>query len=365
MADLVEHDLGVHLNQRHEDYLQDHGHGYTAVKDLFLSPVEWWEDSVHNPLREEKNEEENKLAYRRGAALHTFVLDGERIYDRVYGVRPTRKTHPKALETGRELAQACSDAGLNARYGLKFELIERLLKAGVDVEILPVLQSQFDRSGKKDVTQRDDFRIRMLHRMMMRSATELKLPDGEGITIRDLLHKSLTEVSIYWIDENGIRQRARFDVLKPNITGDLKSITRWKKTNFRQDLLKEVILRGYMIQAAHYHEARIQLRKAVAEGRVFGGNKTQRKLLERIARSDYWAWAFIFAKMDGAPQVKSIVVRQDSGQFIKAQQQREEALANFLYHLEFHGGLNVPWFDPEVVWEPEEIDWPDFSVLGQ
>lgn len=373
MTELVEFPLGVHLNQRHEDYLQDHGLGYSAWKDVFISPPEWWEDSKHNPLREVEEGEEQKLAFRRGAALHTHVLDGPRTYAKVYDVRPTKRTHPRALETTKELADACRDAGLSTRYTVKGELIERLVKAKVDVEILPLLQAAFDRSGKKDIAFRDHARILRLYAMMMRTPAELNLAEGDQETIAQLLKGALTEVSIYWVDEDGIRHRARFDALKPNITADLKSITRWKKTNFRQELLKEVILRGYMIQAAHYHRAREELRKAVAEGRVFGGNKTQRKMLERIARSDYWAWVFIFAKMDGAPQVKSIVVRPSypehgivgSPQFTKAQQQLEEAKANFLYYRAFHDGLQNQWFDPEVVWEPEEEDWPAFSVLGQ
>lgn len=363
MSELVEHELGVWLNQRHEDYLPDHALGYSAVKDIYLDPTEWWDSSSHNPLREIDDGDDYKLAYRRGAALHTFTLDGSRLYERIYAVRPTRATHPDALDSVAQLTEACRALNLDHR-GLKADLVWRLVKAKSPWPILLDLQLRFDNSGKKDISQRDDFRIRMLHRMMMRSTMELKLQDG-AITIRDVLHNSLTEVSVYWIDENGVRQRARFDVLKPNLTGDLKSITKWKKTNFKVALLQEVILRGYMIQAAHYHEARIQLRKAVAEGRVFGGNKTQRKLLERIARSDRWAWVFIFAKMDGSPQVKSIVIRPDSGQFIKAQQQRDEALANFMYYREFHGGLDIPWFDPEVVWEPKEEEWPLFSVLGQ
>lgn len=391
MTELVEHALGVHLNQRHEDYLLDHGLGYSAIKECYLNAVEWWDGSVHNPLRDAPSEEAQvtyKLAFLRGAALHTFVLEGQKLYEKVYGVRPSKSTHPEALDTVKELAEACQRFGLDHR-GLKGELIWRLTEARsrllksprrrkkldaalppvdpaiLDIEILADLQEQFDRSGRRHIAPKDDRRIRILNHMMMRSAGEWKL-DGDAITIRDALAGGLSEVSVYWVDENGIRQRARFDRLKVNLSVDLKSITRWKKSNFREELLKEVILRGYMIQAAHYHEARKELRRAVAEGRVFGGNKTQRRLLERIAQSDHWAWFFIFAKMDGAAQVKGILIHPDSdAQFERAVKQREEALSNFLFHREFHGGIDVPWFDPEVVFEPQPDDWPLFTVLGQ
>lgn len=372
MSDLIEHAPGVHLGQRHEDYLQDHGLGYGGVKDNYLNPIEWWDGSPHNPLREQAGDDEDrKLAFLRGAALHTFALDGEKVYDKVYAVRPTKARHPEALDTVDELMDACRKAGLDTR-GRKADLVQRLVTARkrgaptlIGVDILADLQRVFDFSGKKNIAPKDDRRIRLLHRMMMRTAAEWKLGE-DSITLRDALHGGLSEVSVYWIDENGIRQRARFDKLKPNLSIDLKSITRWKKSNFKEELLKEVILRGYMIQAAHYQVARQELRKAVAEGRIYGGTKTQRRLLERIAKSDYWGWFFVFAKMDGAAQVKGILIRPETdAQFDRAKKQREEALAKFLYHREFHGGLDVPWFDPEVVFEPTETDWPLFSVLGQ
>lgn len=359
----IEWPLGVYIGQSHRDYLRDPGHGYGAIRDLYLSAVEWWDASIHNPFRDASKDEDRKKAFLRGTALHTHVLDGPKIYEKIYGFMPNKLTNPDALDTVPELVAACQRFGLST-HGNKPDHIDRLIRAKVGVEILWEEQQKFLRSGKLPVDPKDDIRIKLLYAMMMRSPQELNLPDGEHLTIRDLLTNSLNEVSVFWVDENGIRHRARFDMLKPNVTGDLKSITQWKKSNFKTSLLSEIIQRGYMIQTVHYDEARRQLRKAVAEGRVFGGNKTQRKLLDRIARAEAWAWVFVFAKMDGAPQVRGIVVRPDSGQFIKAQQQRDEALSNYLYQLEFHGGLDKPWFDPEVVWEPEEQDWPSFSVLG-
>lgn len=360
MADLLP--LGVHLGLRHRAHIADPGLGYTSVVDIFLSAIEWWNDSAHNPLRDPP--EENP-AFARGEALHVNVLDGPRVYNRIYGVAPTKRTHPDYLDLVADLQRACAKHGLSA-HGLKPELISRLVRAKAPVSILEHQRFLFRKSGKTEISEKDDARIKILYAMMMRSREELKISDRESLTLKQALTGALTEVSVFWEDDAGIRQRARFDLLKPNFTGDLKSITQWKKANFDKALLSEIILRGYMVQAAHYHHGRHALRQAVAEGRVFGGNKTQRKRLERIAEADLWAWLFIFGKMDGAPQVKGIVIRPDaSTQFDRAMQQREEALTMYLYHKEFHGGLDTPWFDPNVVIEPEESDWPMFSVLGQ
>lgn len=360
MADLLP--LGVHIGLRHRDHIADSGLGYTAIKDIFLSPIEWWDASEHNSFREPPEE---KDAFDRGEALHVHTLDGPKVYKRVYGIAPTKKTHPDYLDLVDSLQRACAAHGLS-NHGLKSDLIARLVRAKAPVKILEHERSLFRRSGKKEIGERDDARIKILYAMMMRSRDELKISDRESLTLKQALTGALTEVSVFWEDGEGIRQRARFDILKPNFSGDLKSITHWKKSNFDKALLSEIIHRGYMIQCAHYHEGRHELRRAVAEGRVFGGNKTQRKRLDRIAEADLWAWLFVFGKMDGAAQVKGIIIRPEtSGQFAKAKTQREEALAMYLYHRELHGGLDRPWFDPNVVFEPEETAWPQFSVLGQ
>lgn len=362
MTDPVEHALGVWLNQPHEDYLADLGLGYGGIKDNYLSPIEWWDESPYNPLR--KVPERDKAAFLRGGALHTFFLDGERVYKKVYAVLPTAKTHPEYLNTVSELVAACNLYGLST-YGLKDELTRRLVKAKAPVKILSVERKKILDAGKVELAEDDDARIQILHRMAMRSREELRLPDGDHLTLAEAFKGALTEVSIYWIDENGIRQRARFDMLKPNFIGDLKSITQWRKGDFKLSLLKEIILRGYAIQWAHYDEARRQLRIAVEEGRVFGGNKTQLKRLAAIARAEEWAWLWVFAKMDGAPQVRGIIGRTDMLQYGKAVQQRQEALNAHLFYKQFFGGYDTPWFDPEVIWQPDETDWPSHSVLGE
>lgn len=362
MADLVQHPIGVHLRQRHDEYLEDCGIGYGGAKDLFLDPIEWWHDSPYNPMR--KPPPPDTQAQARGEAFHVRCLLGEKMYDRVYGVRPTRESHPGYLDTIEDLRGALARHGLDDRYAVKDTLISRLVAGHANENILAVEQARFDRSGKKQVTEDDDARIRILHRMIQRSPQELKLPDGEHMTLAQAFDKALTEVSIYWVTEDGIRKRARFDMLKPNFSGDLKGIARWRRGNFKVDLLSEIILRGYMIQVVHYDEARRELRKAVAEGRVFGGTKTERKLLERVARAEEWGWLFVFGKMEGAPQVKGIVLHRGMAQWIKAQQQYDEAMTNFVFHRTFHGGLDQAWFDPDVIYEPEDTDWPAFSVLG-
>ncbi len=370
MAQFVDQPLGVHLRQRQSDYLLDSGLGYTMVKNMVISPVEAWHNSPWNPLR--PPQPENRGQYQ-GTAAHVAFLDGMKMYQRLYGVAPCAETHPNALDGVREMMDVLRGAGLTTT-GLKPDLIARLLHHKVPVEILDVERAKFARSGKLPLKPEMHRAILQVHAMAMRTPQELLLPDGSKMTIRQALKGALNEVSVFWVDDNGIRQRARFDFLKPLFTGDLKTITEWGQADFRISLLREIILRGYMIQVVHYDEARRQLRKAVDEGRVFGGTKTELKLLERIAREDEWGWMWIFAKMAGAPQVKGIVLEKpgennpglDGGaaQYLKAEQQRNTGLLNFQYYRDWLG-LETPWFDTEIIWTPQHTDWPSFSVLPE
>lgn len=369
MSQIVEYPCGVYLNQRAEDYQKDVGHGYTAIKQLKLEPIEWHEDSVYNPLRDEHvvTAKESE-AFFNGTALHMLFLDGQKLYDATYGVMPDQYSHPDHLTTMKQL-KAVLKAAKQPLGGDKDALVDRIVAAGLPAKILETEIRLFNRSGRRAIKRSVDAKIRRLHRMAMASAEELDLPGG-SLTIAQALKGALTEVSVFWVDENDIRQRARFDVLKPNFSGDLKSITDWKKGDFNKKLLREIILRGYIIQAAHYDEARRQLRKAVAEGRVFGGTKAQRKLLERIARAEEWGWMWIFAKMDGAPRLKAVVLERSVTdpeksikQYTDAVADREQALMNFIHYRNYFG-LDKAWVDTEVIWKPEPEDWPLLLGFG-
>ena len=361
MAQFTRHELGVHLGQPARDYLADVGLGYSAIKENVISPVEWWHKSPFNPTRKAPTWTK---AFFRGEATHTFFLDGKRMYERMFAVYPTASSHPHYLDTVAQLQMACAQHGLST-LGNKPDLIKRLIKAKAPVKILEHERGLILRKAKREIAEEDDTRIRILYAQAMRDPKELMLPDGEHLTLKDAFANALNEVSVYWIDEFGIRQRARFDFLKPNFTGDLKSITDWNAGDFRTALLREVVFRGYLIQQAHYREARHQLRIAVDEGRVFGGNKTQRKRLGEIASAEDWAWLFVFAKLDGAPQVRGIVTNHDNPRYSRAVEQRMKALTLHTAYHEFFGGYETPWFDPDVIWTPTDEDWPMMGEFGR
>lgn len=359
---IVAHEDGVYIGLREADYQEDWALGYTALKRLRSDPADWWHYSPFNPDRPVKPPTKPQDL---GSATHVIYLEGVETYDFVYGVLPGRADFPGCIGGGRELQTKCKSLGLNAG-GLIDDMIGRLLTYDPNMLILEVEQRKWRQQAKRELTAAADRTVRVLHRMAMRTAAELRMPEGqETITLREAFTGGLSEVSVFWTDEQGIRHRARFDKLKPNITIDLKTFSEWEKRNFKRALLREAYLRGYILQAVHYEEARHQLRRLVAEGKVFGGTEAQRALLEEIAAAEEWAWGWVFAKTEGAPTVKAIIPDKHGAQFEKARQQREEALANFIFYRDFFEGLDTMWFDPEVVWEPEHTDWEEISSLPE
>lgn len=340
MTDPIRHAPGIYLNLPFEEYLADDALGSSALKDLLASPPEYWWTSPLNTLIEEDEEDTKKEApyLILGKALHALVMEGEDEYARRTVIRP--QTYPD------------KKTGLPKKWNGNATWCKDWIEAN-------------DTPDRYIITKAMDARIRLLHRMMMRSPQDVKVAEGEQVSIADALSTGLAEVSIFY-EEDGLRRRARLDRVLPNITLDLKSIAGWRRGDFKQSLLREAVIRGYVLQAVDYNHARQHMRELHAKGLVFGGTPEQREMLAEICEATEWRWGWIYAKTTGAPQVKCITPPIPNGQFDKAERQREQALTQYHYFKSFFtdepGNM---WFDPEIVWEPSEQDWPTWSVLPE
>lgn len=360
---LVEHADGVYFGLSHDVYLEDVALGAGAIKTLKASPPEWYWESPLNTLVEKEPENETQLRHRLiGTAAHVCLLESMKLYEMAYGVMPTARDFPEAIDGGRALQAECKRLGLPAR-GTNEEMAEAIRRADPDALILMHIQDIWRADGKKTLKPKEDLTIRLLHRMAQRSADEIELAGGERISLKEAFAGGLSELSVFWTDENGIRQRARFDKIKVNAIIDLKTIGKPLR-NFRGALLTEIINLGYMYQVAHYIEARRQLRRLIDEGKVFGGSPEQRAYLEECAANDDFAWVFVFGKVAGAPQLKGIRLDETDTVVINAKRDREEALANFLLYRETFGlEPDKIWFDPETIYRPADTDWPMFAAF--
>lgn len=338
MSDIVRHKPGIYLGLPFEDYLADDALGSSDLKTLLASPPDYWWGSKLNTILPE--EEDDAAHFDLGTAFHCLALEGEAEYEKRCILRPD--TYPDT-KTGEPK---------------KFTLQSNWCKAWYE---------EHDRPGVTIITKAQDTRARLMHRMLMRDPKQLQLAEGESLALADAFNPEigLSEVSVFY-EQDGIRRRARFDKLLPNAICDVKTISGWRQSDFKQSLLREAILRGYVLQAVDYMEARSYMRDLFEQGLVFGGTPTQREALAEICEATEWRWVWVYARTSGAPQVKGIAPPIPNGQFEKAKVQREQALAMYHYYDSFFGHEpGVLWHEPEVVWEPTEEEWPSWSTLPE
>jgi hypothetical protein len=355
---IVEHEEGVWIGLSNDSYQPDIAIGSGGLKTIHHSPPKWWWNSPYNQIEPPAAKKADPAWARLGVALHVCLLEGMDVYDACYGLLPTLEQYPDALVNNDQLKEKCRDLGQPVG-GDKEALIARIHNVNPDIPILQVIQNQWRAdAGVREISPADDRRIRLLHRMAMASADSFELPGGEVTTLRQALTGGLSEVSVFWVDENGIRQRARFDKLKPRVTVDLKSFSSWSEDHdFDIGLLREAKQRMYPLQTVHYDEGRRQLRRLVMEGKVFGGTDEQRAMLDEIAASDVWGWMWVYAVTTGAPLMKG--VRFDLGSLVAEEwrRKRENALSRFIFYRDFFGGYDRMWFDPVGIIEPDDDAW--------
>jgi hypothetical protein len=372
MAEIVQHEDGVYLSMREEPYFADWALGFTGLKLLLSSPPDWWWQSPFNQLvpHQERGEEESK-AMRFGSAVHTALLESMDVFSAVYGVMPDKFTHPRALDTTTQLKERLGQIGEKIS-GNKPELIERLLAADPSAVILEEIQQAWLAEGRKPLSRVEFNKIHLMERVLM-GPIDPETKERRLTALGKAFQGGLSEVSVFWTDENGIRQRARLDKLKPNATIDLKTFSNWQGRDFQQAMLRDAAIKLYHMQAAHYEEARRQLRRLVGEGKVFAPNPSNPelkakvaadlKLLEEIAAADHWRWVWVFYKTDGAPRAKGVIMnwqKEHAGIHEDGAFKRTVALANFVQYREFFGldPEGPMWADPEQLWTPDTVDWP-------
>lgn len=328
----VRHKLGVHIGMPHEEYLEDCGLGYSAMSQASKSVVEMHWASKWNPLRPP---EKPNSAFDRGTALHTAWLDGMDAYRRSCVIKPETYIDEK---TGEE-----------KRWNGNANVCKRWLE-------------QHDRPGVNIITAEDDAAIQLATRMAFDNQQTMDV-EGGALRLADAFTGGLSEVSVFW-DHDRIPMRARFDKLQPNCSIDLKSLTDWKRGDFNRSLLREIVIRGYLIQMVHYTEARHALRQAVAEGRVYGATPEQMEVLQEIADATEWSWCFVMCKLDGCPLTRVVVVDDQALPVTRARQKWEEAVTMVTYFVEKFGWEQM-WADGQLIYEPEAADWPDWAVTQE
>ncbi len=389
---LLEHPDGVYVDLPELDYLNDGtALSYSAFKTLNSSPPDWWWESPLNTLEDKVRKSTPALRF--GSAIHCGLLEPEGELEKRFAAPPS-PDDPRYKDYARtvpEIKAKITALGNKPSGTRKADLIDQLLDLDPKAKIFDILMDGWKREGKTALTEEQMAKLKLMIRMAEAHPHLKNAFTGIG----------LSEVSVFWTDASDpdmpIRQRARFDRLKPKATIDLKSFSNWQGRDFRRALLREAALREYPMQSAHYDIGRQEARRLVAEGKIYfcaevlmtdaeieaanavreneddwlevGAKKTvfrsptdaEMELVNAIFGEEEWVWIWVFYKTDASPTAQPVRLDRDTMPMRIGHENRTRALASFRHYAQMFGvEPGKMWMRLDPMWTPEDVEWPAF-----
>jgi hypothetical protein len=296
---------GIYINLPEKEYRDDPALGSSDIGRLFGNPYNYWWFSRMNPRRPA---EKDSTAARDGRATHCCVLEGRDAFDARY-VRG--EDHEEGTSTGQKATATKAAKKIAEAAGLILlpaETYDRIVITAAMINKNPYLNGAF--SG------------------------------------------GMPEVSIFWT-RDGIRRKARLDYLKPRGIGDLKNVANQFDKPFPKACHDTLANRKGELQAVHYLEARSHLPQFFFDGQFFAPEGVYVvDFLERCAKTDVYAFMWVFFQSEGAPITFSRILSLANPAVEEAKAKIETATDNYRRCME-HWGPDETWVPEDA---PEEFD---------
>ncbi|AGH31342.1 hypothetical protein TVVG_00048 [Tetraselmis viridis virus SI1] len=271
---------GVYIGLPHEDYLAIDRLGSTDHEALYSRREGWWWSSPHNPYYVRKDQKHFTF----GSGLHTLMLEGQEAYEHRFAVMPVQTDYPDLLISHAEIKEAlerASVSGIKPRM-TKPELIELARVYIPEANIWDAIMADWKRKNRnrEHLTAEDDHAIRTMFEAAMADEDMRAVCIASG-GVR------LTELSVFWTTEEGLKCRFRFDSLLPSWIADLKSIQNSQGKDLRYAIGDRIANDHLDVQAAMSFEARRALYRFLEEGRepvLVHGDQAQVDWLKRYPK---------------------------------------------------------------------------------
>lgn len=335
---------GIHFGMPDDEYHTDPALGSTGLKKLLVSPPDYWWSSPLNPLRQE-SEETPALKY--GKAVHKCVLEGVDQFKATYAPKPSKNDYTACLVTNDDLKAFLTEKG-DKVTGTKPVLIER---AGAYDDCPIILDDEikeFEASGLIDLS-RDDYNRVLAATSFIQANNHLSQAFTEG----------MPEVSVFW-EEHGVRLKARFDYLKYAALVDLKSIGNTKGIDFGRACFQAMANYNYPLSAAHYMNARRQMKSLYQADKVYGDFDEQ--WLKAVVMNPSFAFVFVFWQSKGSPITKGITLSPMNPIIERANNEIKSAIAVYKEYMERFGSDSA-WILQEPLVEADDSDMPTWFNL--
>lgn len=286
---------GIYFGLPEEEYHADPSFSASGIRDITVSPLDYWANSWMNPDKEESDSSSQKL----GKAYHKLILEGREAFDACYAVKPDKEDYPDALDGAQALKDRCEEMGLK-KSGSIAELCARIREADGVVQLWPEIEAEFkEEAGEREVLTKKQWRDLKLVELVMRRSPSTEKAFVGGVP----------EVSLFW-HEGDVPMKARIDYVKPAGLLDLKSFANMMNDEIVSAVTKTVARHRYYIQPPVYTTGFDRMKalfKTAGDGIFHGGTEEQRAVVRAALGQKETKFWFVFLETSGVPNV---VVRE-------------------------------------------------------
>lgn len=343
----------------------------SGMKNILVSPPDFYFNSWLNPLRDEDAEDEDAKEWRRfGRASHTRILEGKTVFDTLYCVEFLAPEG--CLDTVSDMRKFCSENGIDTKGSSKWakpDWINQIKMVAPHALIAEIEKEKYYREtgGKIQMSEKEMRRIEIAAAMIEKHPQLQHCFTGGHAEVsvvwyEDITDPSTGEVVRVWF-------KARFDYLKPRAIVDLKTFTNMQNKPIDMALYNAMAGLKYHIQVGHYTNAARHAALFAQEGVIttYGQRFTPTPaFIEELAKGhrertiEDHDFFFVFQKKGGAPLARGKKFPRTMGMMKCAEASIQQAIGLFLqYSAEFGTGI---WVDKTGITDFEDSLFPVWST---
>ncbi len=283
---------GIYFGMDEATYRSAGAINATILKHVETSPMTAWGECVDPSGNYRKDATE---AQDDGTALHTRLLEGEDVFRDRCAVLP--ENDGTWIDGVAELKARCKELELKVS-GNTDDLCQRILEADPDAKLWARRMEDFRAETEGKLILKPE----AAHQLELRARLVLLNPE-----IRKAFMGGFPEVSIFWIDENGMPCKGRVDYLKVSTGVDLKYFANRNAKPIIQAVNTAIV--EHRIQARHYMDALKAAKILAKAGKVFGAAPDS-EWMEAFAAGPEPRFSWVFVQKGKIPEIDAVEFRQ-------------------------------------------------------
>lgn len=354
-------DDGIYFGLGEATYHAQNRLSTSGIKNLLVSPMNFWAPSWLNPNRRTDDDESPEWAIK-GHAYHCRICEGKAAFNQRYVCEIAPADFPGALVKQDQLKAECKRLGLPVS-GTKEALSDRLRQFGCQNVWADIEQKYADDNKDKTLMPRE-----WLFDIEIGAACVEKHP-----TLSKCFQGGYPEVSVFWtatvevfdeatgvLESVEIPMKCRFDYLKPAAITDLKTFANQQKKPIERAVFYDIAVRKYHIQAAVYYQGADAATQFIKDGKVTViGERPSEGWLKKCAESEK-TFVFVHSQKGIAPVAIGNIMPRHLGLVSVGKVQVEEAMR--LYHSCMKKFGDAPWILDRPLNEIDDMQIPGFAT---